>query len=230
MTVGAAPARAGRHIPYYPWIRLLTCMALAVALYMLIPARHSATLRALLSWDGGVFAFIAWALVIVSRSTPDQMRRRAALQDQGRTAILAVIVAGALISLAALAFMQKVAKTTQGNEPLMILVTIVATILMSWFLVHIVFTMHYAHAYYGPSPDEGDADGLVGGLDFPGENEPDYWDFMYFSFVVGMTCQVSDVQVTDRAMRQLTLAHGIVSFFFNTIILALTINIVASLI
>src|SRR5579859_6135951 len=111
MTAGAAPAGPGRHIPYYPFVRLMTCTALAVAIYLLIPAQHSVTLRALVGWDAGVFAFIAWALVIMSRSTPDHMRRRAALQDQGRTAILAVIVGGALISLAALAFIQKLAKT-----------------------------------------------------------------------------------------------------------------------
>ena len=80
----------------------------------------------------------------------------------------------------------------------------------------------------GPSEDLDDADGLVGGLEFPSEDQPDYWDFMYFSYVVGMTCQVSDVQVSGRALRRLTLIHGVVAFFFNTIILALTINIVAS--
>jgi uncharacterized membrane protein len=230
--MAASPTQAApeRHIPYYPWVRLLVCAAFGAAAYALMPPEHSGALRALLGWDAGVFALIAWTLAMMATSTPHQVRRRAALQDQGRTGILVVIVAGALASLAALAFIQKVAKAAQGNESLIILVTIVTTILMSWFLVHIVFALHYAHAYYGPSADENDEDGLVGGLEFPGEKEPDYWDFMYFSFVVGMTAQVSDVQVTDRGLRQLTLVHGIVSFFFNTIILALTINIVASLI
>ena len=119
-------------------------------------------------------------------------------------------------------------KAATGGEPAVYLAMIVVTIILSWSLVHTVFTLHYAHGYYGPSADDDDTDGLVGGLEFPSEPRPDYWDFMYFSFVIGMTGQVSDVQVSGRMLRRLALIHGIVAFFFNTIILALTINIVAS--
>ncbi len=169
-------------------------------------------------------------LMMMAGATPHQMRRRAAMQDQGRSTILAAVVAGALFSLLSLAFIQKEMKASQGASSAGDLAIIIATILLSWFLVHMVFTLHYAHVFYGPAVDDDDEDGLVGGLEFPGEKQPDYWDFMYFSFVIGMTCQVSDVQITDRAHRRLALAHGVVSFFFNTIILALTINILASLI
>jgi uncharacterized membrane protein len=156
------------------------------------------------------------------------MRRRAARQDLGRWVILLAIVAGALFSLLALVYVQKTFKAAPDGEPPLYLATIVATLLLSWFLVHTVFSLHYAHGYYGPSDVEDDEDGLVGGLEFPLEKQPDYWDFMYFSYVVGMTSQVSDVQVSGRELRRLTLIHGVVSFFFNTIILALTINILAS--
>jgi uncharacterized membrane protein len=156
------------------------------------------------------------------------MRKRAERQDPGRWVILFAVVAGALVSMLALAVIQKSLKTGPGDESPLYLLLIVLTIVLSWSLVHTVFALHYAHAYYGPADEPADEDGLVGGLDFPAERQPDYWDFMYFSYVVGMTCQVSDVQVSGRQMRRLTLSHGVVAFFFNTIILALTINIIAS--
>jgi uncharacterized membrane protein len=97
---------------------------------------------------------------------------------------------------------------------------VVATILLSWTFIHMMFALHYAHEFYGE--DEGPA----GGLAFPGGDErPDYWDFVYFAFVIGMTSQVSDVAVTSREIRRTVTAHGIVSFVFNVALLALTINI-----
>ena len=104
-----------------------------------------------------------------------------------------------------------------------ILVSVLAVI-CSWFLVHTVFIFRYAHIYYGSG------DKPVGGLDFPGDDEPDYLDFAYFSFIIGMTSQVSDVDITSSVMRRLALLHGILSFFFNAVIIALSINIISGLI
>ena len=223
----AAPALP-RSIAWLPWIRLLTGIVIGVAVYLVLPRHHGPMIRAVLGWDAGVAALIAWIMAMMATSTHDHMRRRAARQDLGRWVILLAIVAGALVSMAAIAVIQKSLKAAQGEESALYLGLIVTTIVLSWSLVHTVFTLHYAHGYYGPTDDLDDADGLVGGLEFPSENQPDYWDFMYFSYVVGMTAQVSDVQVSGRQLRRLTLIHGVVSFFFNTIILALTINIVAS--
>ncbi len=192
-----------------------------------LPHRLDPTVRALFGWDCGVILYLLLILGMMARSDPDRMRRRAAVQDQGRWAVLVAVLAGALFSMLAVVFIQKSAKAA-GGEPVIFLSLVAGTILLSWFLAHMVFTLHYAHAYYGPASDENDADGLIGGLEFPGDQQPDYWDFMYFSFVVGMTCQVSDVQISGRPIRRLALIHGIVSFFFNTIILALTINVIAS--
>jgi uncharacterized membrane protein len=86
--------------------------------------------------------------------------------------------------------------------------------------------VHYAHIYYDPS-ERKDGGKVRGGLEFPGTKEPDYWDFVYFSFVIGMTCQVSDVQITARHLRHLATAHGIISFFYNTVVVALAVNVVA---
>jgi len=91
--------------------------------------------------------------------------------------------------------------------------------------VHTIFSIHYAHEYYGERRD-----GILGGLIFPGEKEPDYWDFLYFSLVIGMTSQVSDVAVTSKVIRHVVSMHGVLSFFFNLVVLALTVNMISSLI
>jgi uncharacterized membrane protein len=226
----ASPAKPSDKLPGGPQLRLIIGVAVGVMVAAVLPRSLGPMLRALFGWDAAVSAFIVLILRMMAVATEGHMRRRAALQDQGRWVILAAIIAGAFASLSALAYIQKAMKTAAGAQSTMDLAVIIGTILLSWFLVHIVFTLHYAHAYYGPATDENDADGLIGGLDFPNEKQPDYSDFLYFSFVVGMTCQVSDVQVSERGIRRLTLLHGIVSFFFNTIILALTINIIAALI
>ncbi len=103
------------------------------------------------------------------------------------------------------------------------------TILLSWFFMNTIFALHYAHGYYGDA-DPSSGYKPTGGLVFPGRPDPDYWDFLYFSFVVGMTFQVSDVQIEDHSLRRDGLIHGVLAFFFNVIIVALTINIVAGLI
>ena len=99
------------------------------------------------------------------------------------------------------------------------------TILLSWLFLHIVFALHYAHEYYGERSDD-----RIGGLKFPGQQGPDYWDFVYFSFVIAMTSQVSDVAITSKVIRRVATIHGVLSFFFNVSVLALTVNMVSSLI
>jgi uncharacterized membrane protein len=234
MTAKSKPAPKAplpvQKIPAGPRLRLILAGVIGLAGAVAIPSHYGPTVRALLGWELAVGSFIVLILRMMAGSTPDHMRLRAAQQDQGKPVILTAIVAGALFSLAALVLIQKPLKSAEGAALAFYLGIMASTIFLSWFLVHMVFTLHYAHAYYGAAEDENDEDGLVGGLDFPSEKQPDYWDFMYFSFVIGMTCQVSDVQVTGRKLRRLALIHGIVSFFFNTIILALTINIVASVI
>jgi uncharacterized membrane protein len=142
------------------------------------------------------------------------------LQDDGRFVILLVTAFGALASLGAIVFELGASK---GNPAGLILAT--ATIALSWVLVHTAFALHYAHDFYrGKKP---------GGLQFPtgdAHKDADYWDFVYFSFVIGMTAQVSDVGITDRIIRRTATVHGIISFVFNTALLALMVNIAASVI
>jgi len=160
-------------------------------------------------------------------ATPQKMRRRARFQSASRWVILTFVVAAACASLLAIGLM---IKSTPKGSPVGLVTLHLAlsalTIIGSWLIIHTLFALHYAHDYYRDDSTTPIVDD-VEGLDFPNEKQPDYWDFLYFSFVIGMTCQVSDVQVTSRFIRRLSLVHGVLSFFFNTVILALSINLVA---
>ena len=180
-------------------------------------------LRAVIGWDIGVLVYLVLILTMAARATPQSMHRRAGLEDTARWAFLALMAGAAWFSMFALLGILHEAKGASGHLPLELTLLAGATILLSWIFAHTAFAVHYAHEFY--------ADLGVGrppGLIFPGGGrEPDYWDFLYFSFVVGMTCQVSDVQVAARFWRRLVLVHGIVSFLFNTVVLALCINLLA---
>jgi uncharacterized membrane protein len=158
------------------------------------------------------------------RATPEIMRRLAKQEDEGRILILGLITIAACLSVVAIGLILQ----DKGKENSLLFFHLglaIITIVSSWLLVHTIFAQHYAHIYY--QAERTLAECKADGLDFPGELEPDYWDFLYFSFVIGMTSQVSDIDVTSRQIRRLSLIHGVLSFFFNTTILAMTINIVA---
>ena len=176
--------------------------------------------RLLVAWDIAVALYLALAFHEVARADVHRIRRRAAQQDEGRFAILILTVASALASLGAIfAELGASARSAGAHHPLpLVLATL--TILLSWAFIHVMFALHYAHEFY---------EGAGGGMDFPGgDREPDYWDFVYFSFVIGMTSQVSDVGVTSKTIRRTVAAHGIVAFVFNAALLALTVNLAAS--
>jgi uncharacterized membrane protein len=158
------------------------------------------------------------------RATPEMMRRFARQEDEGRATILSLITIAACVSVGAIGLILQ-DKDKENSLLLLHLGLSISTIVSSWLLVHTIFAQHYAHIYY--REDRTLAECKADGLDFPGEIEPDYWDFLYFSFVIGMTSQVSDVDVTSRQIRRLSLIHGVLSFFFNTTIVAMMINIVA---
>jgi len=173
--------------------------------------------RLLVAWDIHVGLYLILAAHLMSGCDIDFMRRRAALEDEGQVAILVLTVVAALASLGAI-FAEL--GTGAGRRPPHIALAAL-TILFSWGFIHTIFALHYAHEFY----DEA----VGGGLAFPGgDAEPDYWDFVYFSFVIGMTSQVSDVGVTSKQIRRVVAAHGVVSFVFNAALLALTVNIAAS--
>ena len=198
--------------------RTFISMAIGVIAFFLLPGSLRLVTRLLVGWDVFVSFYLALVYIMVLRSGIAHIRRNAALQDDGRFLILLVTALGAFASIAAIVF-ELGASNRSG--PGLALATI--TIALSWAAVHTGFSLHYAHEYYrGSKP---------GGLQFPSgdqHDEADYWDFVYFSFVIGMTAQVSDVGITDRIIRRTATVHGIISFVFNTALVALMVNIAAS--
>lgn len=208
--------------------RLIFSILVALIVSVLIPSWLSLSTRILCIWNTGMICFLAstWALMV--RARPNIMRRNAQSQDEGRLVILSLITAAACASILAIAFILRETKGKDISVVIPHIILAVLTIIGSWLLVHTIFAMHYAHEYY--QNHKTDSDCQAGGLDFPEDIEPDYWDFLYFSFVIGMTSQVSDVQITSRSLRRLSLLHSVLSFFFNTAIVAMSINIIAGLI
>jgi uncharacterized membrane protein len=200
--------------------RTFIALALGVIVFFLLPDTRRLATRLIIGWDFFAALYLVLAYITMLRCDVGHIRRSAVLQDDGRFLILLVTAFGALASLGAIVFELGASK---GNKAGLILATV--TIVLSWALVHTVFALHYAHDFYrGKKP---------GGLQFPSGDahaEADYWDFVYFSFVIGMTAQVSDVGITDKVIRRTATVHGIVSFVFNTALLALMVNIAASVI
>ncbi|RIK97938.1 MAG: DUF1345 domain-containing protein [Proteobacteria bacterium] len=201
----------------YARARTFIALACGIVVYALLPDTLSPVTRLLMAWDVFAALYLLLVYAFVLRSGIGHIRQQAALQDDGRFLILIVTAIGAFASIAAIVF--ELGQPDRGGFGVALAV---ATIALSWTVVHTTFALHYAHDYY--------SERRGGGLAFPGDDRPDYWDFVYFSFVIGMTAQVSDVGITSKAIRRTATAHGIVSFVFNTALLALTINIAAGLI
>lgn len=208
--------------------RLLAAFAIVAACLALLPGSFPDAVRVAMAWDIGVLFFLAFTWWVIEHCPRSEMRQTVLENDQGRVGVLLIVLAAIGASIAAIFFLLEKPKETVGSPPVMHVLLAVLTIVCSWFMTHVMFALHYAHRFYrdDPSTQEKDA---TGGLAFPRTPAPDYWDFLYFSFVIGMTSQVSDVQVTSHAMRHLVLWHGVLSFAFYTIVLALSINIVAGL-
>src|SRR6266550_3967272 len=179
----------------------------------------------LATYDAFAFVILGLIWVTVTLTPLEQIRAVAQRQDVGRTVIFIFVIIVACAALFAVAFLIRSGKPEERHLSIHLLLAL-ATVVLSWLLMHAVFGLRYAHRFYDDSTTS--AEELAGGLKFPEDYLPDYRDFAYFSFVIGMTCQVSDVSVTSREMRRLVLLHGILSFGLNTVILALTINTVSS--
>jgi uncharacterized membrane protein len=205
--------------------RLLIGLVVAAAAGFLMPASLPAAARFAIAWDSAVLTFLLTTWWVVADCPPEEMRETVLANDQGRVGILLLVLLAVCASLAEIFLLMQNAKD-QGPPPAQVVLA-VFTVVCSWFATHTMFALHYAHRFYRDDPRTPEAD-ATGGLDFPGDEPPDYWDFLYFAFVIGMTSQVSDVQVTSRPLRRLVFWHGILSFIFYTVILALSINIVAS--
>jgi uncharacterized membrane protein len=208
--------------------RVLAAIAVGAVVFLSTSGLHRLALQIILTWNAFAFTIILLCWIRIIFTDVRTVLRSAKLQDAGRTAIFLFVIAAACTSLFAVAFLLGTAKGLHGRALTGHILLAAGTVVCSWFLVHTVFTMHYAYGYYRQAETAGGIE-KGHGLDFPGKREPDFLDFAYFSFVIGMTFQVSDVQISSRRLRRLALVHGLLSFAFNTVILAFAINLVSGL-
>jgi uncharacterized membrane protein len=199
--------------------RLFLSALLGLVVGLVLPHEWRIATRLLVAWDAGVAVYLALALNAMASADTARIRRRAALLDEDRAAFLLLTAVAALASLGAI--VAELGDKEAAHAPANLALAVI-TIALSWGFTHTIFALHYAHEYYIENRYED------GGLAFPGKEQPDYWDFVYFSLVIGMTSQVSDVAVTAKGLRRLVAVHGVISFFFNATLLALTVNIAAS--
>jgi len=209
------------------WLFLVTMAIVAV-----VASFGVAKVRAvLLGFDAGAIVFCIGTLRLMYGSEPSHMRERAKANDPDAHILFGIAMLVVLVVLVAVT----VELTGIGGGHGSGLAIAGATILLSWLFSNLLFALHYAHRFYAPGDDSdklsrGDNDAQdSGGLEFPGKEQPAYGDFAYFSFVLGMTFQVSDVVITSRSLRLLALYHALAAFFFNIIVVALSVSLIGSL-
>jgi uncharacterized membrane protein len=198
--------------------RTFISLAIGILVFFLLPEARRLPTRLIVAWDVFTALYLVLAFIVMLRCDTGHIRRDAVRQDDGRFLLLLLTALGAFASLAAIVLELGASK---GNPAGLILA--IVTIALSWTTVHTAFSLHYAHDFYRNKKP--------GGLQFPSGDanvEADYWDFVYFSFVIGMTAQVSDVGITDKIIRRTATVHGIISFVFNTALIALMVNIAGS--
>jgi uncharacterized membrane protein len=169
--------------------------------------------------------FLGLLAALMLGAEPDDMPANAEAQSEGEWSIFWVVLLGVVFSFSALVGEFAGTKDLTPGARRFHIGLVVGTLAISWLVAQGTFALRYAHEYYAVSAGPG----VDKGLQFPGEEEPDYWDFAYFSIVLGMTFQVSDVQITSRKLRRLATVHGMFGFVFNTVIVALTVNLAANL-
>ena len=209
--------------------RLLIAFVIACVVFLLIKKPGHTGIPFLYGWIcfAATLLFFSWVTILVQH--PRQTAKLAREQDTSLFMVFLIAVSAAFISLfAVLLLLTNQPSASKVGLSLHIVLSLVA-ITLSWFLIHSVFTIRYAHLYYDKPKGEAETH-YAGGLQFPGNEHPDFLDFAYFSFILAMTFQTADVNITSRRIRRLALVHGLLSFVYNTAIIALIINIISGLI
>jgi len=208
--------------------RLTICAVFGIIVFLSLARELSLPFRSIIGWDAYAASFLALAWTRIFSITPHECARIATLQHASRMIIFVGVLLAACVSLVTVAFLLGSAKDLTVSIRSAHVIGAVATVVISWIMVHTLFTLHYGYLYYRKEVSGKAKAGP--GLLFPGdEPQPDYYDFAYFSFVIGMTSQVSDVQIASRSIRRWALLHGVISFGFNTAVLALSINVLSGL-
>lgn len=219
-------SRAIGHLDASP--RLLLSILVSTLVGLLLPYKLAVPIRTIIVWDAGALCYLTLAWNVIASASPGRIRRWAQRHDSSSWVLLALAIGASFASLVAVCF---VLATAKGQPPIAMTLHVslsLLSVVCSWFLVHTLFALRYAHNYYGdidPSPRYLKA----GGLDFPEEENPNYGDFAYYSFTVAMTFQVSDVSITSQHLRRLTMMHALLSFAFYTVVLGLSISLLSSL-
>jgi uncharacterized membrane protein len=203
--------------------RLLVAIAVGLLVWLLLPAATGAITRVLVGWNAAIWLFLLLALQMMYGATADDIRRRAGIEEEGRGAILTLVVAASIATFVAIGSELSVARAAAGSAQAFHIALALATIFGSWLFMNFAFAIHYAHEF--ETIKKTSRARTV--LEFPGGEKPDYWDFLYFAFVIGTTFQTSDVEIHSRQLRRTVLVHGLVAFLFNTAVIALTVNIAA---
>jgi uncharacterized membrane protein len=192
-----------------------------------LPFEFTAVTRGLVGWNVAVGLYLLAAAEMITRSTHESIRRRAVLSDEGRAAVLFLTAVATFVAMGAIIAELGQSKTMMGDEKNPHIVLAVVTVFCSWAFMHLIFAFHYAHEFYAEeeAAPKGARPEMRGGLRFPNTPAPQYIDFLYFSYVIGVAFQTADVEVCSRTMRAVVLVHGVVAFFFNTTIVALMVNI-----
>jgi uncharacterized membrane protein len=213
---------------YVPFDAMLARILSALNVGALIDWVHPAIPRILAGWNVGGWVFFILVAIKMWRAEIEGIKREASIERGSRIVVLVIVTLGSFFTLLALVTQLGALKGESGMDRTVSVILSISTIFLSWLLIHTVFALYYAHEFH--SEGRGGARGLGGGLEFPDDSTPDYLDFLYFSFVVGTTAQTSDVAVTSRAMRRVVMLHGILSFFFNTAVIALAVNLALQLV
>jgi uncharacterized membrane protein len=205
--------------------KLLICIALGVLAFFIFQIKDiDALSHVMIGWDTFSLCMIIMSWITFYITNSKQIRAQASIQDPSRAIIFMIVLIATIASF--LAVLLLLVSKKDGNNGAEYRIPIAITgMLFSWFLIHTTFALRYAHIYYGDHETKPNTH--AAGLEFPDDDKPEYLDFAYFSFVLGMTFQVSDVQITSKRLRKLAMFHGLLSFGFNTVMIALTINLVA---
>lgn len=206
--------------------RVFAGLAVIIVVWPLLPAVLPVTTRGIVAWDIGVVVFLLLSAHLFITEPADQMPAAAEAQQEGEWTIFWLTLAVVIVSFVAVSGEFAEIKAAPPSKKGLEVALVGGTLFLSWLVTHVTFAFRYAHEFY--ARDEGGPD-VDGGLDFPKEKEPDYLDFLYFALVLGMTFQVSDVQITSRKLRRVATLHGLLSFLFNTVIVAFTVNIAAGM-
>jgi uncharacterized membrane protein len=204
-------------------------LAISIIVFFIIRNLYSVPALILFTWISFASMVIILDWIIILSSHPREVRKIAKLQDSSRITLFLTVSGASLASLVAIVFLLTSTKGHSKADFNEHIILAISAVVISWWLVHTIFTLLYAHLYYDTDTDSGETK-TIGGLMFPGNEEPDYLDFVYFSFVIGMTFQVSDIEISSRYIRRFALLHALMSFAFNTAILALSINVISGLV